>query len=70
MSAALEAHEAWNARLHERFHKLACGVLELAVNGRRADAEQALRAPDFVRVQRELSAALGPSAADVHADLR
>jgi methyl-accepting chemotaxis protein len=115
MSAALRAHEAWNARLrkairtgessmsleqacaddqctfgkwlhapsgfregqpehwqtlhdlHERFHKLACGVLEHAVNGRRADAEQALQAPEFARVQAELSAALSPSAAAIRA---
>jgi methyl-accepting chemotaxis protein len=115
MTAALQAHEAWNARLrkaiktgessmsleqaraddqctfgkwlhapgrfreeqperwrtlhdlHEQFHKLACGVLELAVTGRRADAEQALQAPEFARVQRELKAALTPTSTGARA---
>ena len=106
MSRALEAHQAWNARLrkaiqtgrssmtleqasaddqctfgkwlhtpgrfrdeqaqrwqtlhdlHERFHQLASGVLELAVAGRQIEAEQALEAPEFAHVQQELRVAL------------
>jgi methyl-accepting chemotaxis protein len=106
MAAALEAHEAWNAKLrqaietgncptsaeqagrddactfgkwlhgnpsfqrqhpeqwqkvhdlHEQFHRLAAGVLECALSGRKADAERLARAPEFETVKQQLRSAL------------
>ncbi len=106
MAAALEAHEAWNAKLrqaiktgdcptpveqagrddvctfgkwlhgnpsfqreypeqwqklhvlHEQFHRLAAGVLECAVSGRKAEAERLGRATEFETVKQQLRSAL------------
>ena len=105
-AAALEAHEAWNAKLrqaiktgdcptsveqagrddgctfgkwlhgndgvpaehpeqwqklhdlHEQFHRLAASVLECAVSGRKAEAEQLASAPEFETVKQQLRSAL------------
>ena len=106
MAAALEAHEAWNAKLrqaietgncptsaeqagrddacsfgkwlhgdpsfqrehpeqwqklhdlHEQFHRFAAGVLECALSGRKAEAEQLARATEFEAVKQQLRSAL------------
>jgi len=106
MAAALEAHEAWNAKLrqaietgecptsveqagrddactfgkwlhgnpsfqrehpdrwqmlhdlHEQFHRLAAGVLECALGGRKAEAERLARATEFETVKQQLRSAL------------
>lgn len=105
-TAALEAHEAWNAKLrqaietgdcptpveqarrddactfgkwlhattsfqhahpdqwqnlhdlHEQFHRLAADVLECAVNGRKAEAEQLAHTREFDAVKQQLRSAL------------
>jgi methyl-accepting chemotaxis protein len=44
--------------LHEQFHRLAAGVLERALSGRKAEAEQLARAPEFEKVKQQLRSAL------------
>jgi hypothetical protein len=49
--------------LHERFHRNAAEVLELATAGRAKEAEARLRSSQFTEVERQLQDALQSTAA-------